>query len=132
MKVIIIFYKDNYFVYLDWAGGPSTLIKYYKCHSFVSYQNNFNFYEVLCIILAKMQFVWENLIRTIFIIFTAQKVFGTSESSLFEKGLQSYSRDCGNDTCNYKLTVDTEAITNTPPVAVDLTAEMSRLKVRAS
>ena len=42
MKEIIIFYKDNYFVYLDWAGGSGTLIKYYKCHSFVSYQNNFN------------------------------------------------------------------------------------------
>ena len=45
VKGIIMFYKDNYFEYLDWAGGSSTLIKYYKFmpFSFVSYQYSFNF-----------------------------------------------------------------------------------------
>ena len=76
-----------------------------------------------------MQLVWENLIGTIFIIFTAENVFGTSERSLFKRELKSYLRDCNNATCDYNLTVDTKATTKTPPVAADLTAEMSRLKV---
>ena len=74
-----------------------------------------------------MQYVWE--IRIIFVIFTAKNIFGTSESSLFKRELQSYLRDCNNATCDYKLTFDTEATTKIPPIATDLAEEMSRLKV---
>ena len=76
-----------------------------------------------------MQFIWENLIGIIFIIFTAENVFGTGESSLFKRELKSYSKACNNATCGIKLTVDNEATTKTPPIATDLAAEMSRLKV---
>ena len=79
-----------------------------------------------------MQFVWENFIWTIFIIFTAENAFGTSESSLLKRELKSYSGDCNNATCEYKVTVDNKATTKIPPIATDLAAEMSRLKVRAS
>ena len=81
-----------------------------------------------------MQCSWE--IRIFSAVFICNNLFGINEAGIFERELQSYSRDCHNRTCNYKLSVDLGTntatyTTETPFMTNSLVNEMMRLKVRS-